>query len=279
MPERSPQTLVDAHFGRDASFWTDVYSGRGIDAIVYRERRDRALQLVETLGLPRESRILELGCGSGDLSVRLALAGYAVTATDTVEAMRQRTHDRAKVNGLEIQTLYADAHALPFPNGTFDVVVLLGVIPWLHAPRDALTEVARVLGSDGFAIVSADNARRLNEVLDPTLTWLLAPARTARRKLLKRTPTFGDHALPRRHRPRELDGLLVEAGMEPVRAGSTVGFGPVTFFGRSALSERLARALNAHLQAGADRGVPGLRTTGVHYLVLAQKRGAEVTSG
>jgi len=273
MPDESPQTVVDAHFVRDASFWADVYSGDGIEAIVYRERRDRALHLVDGLGLPPGSRILELGCGSGDLSVRLARSGHAVTATDTVEAMLQRTQNRAKSEGCEIGTRYADAHALPFPSESFDLVVALGVIPWLHSPRDAVVEAARVLRTGGFAIVSVDNARRLNEFLDPTLTWVLAPARATLRRWRHRSSALGGHALPRRHRPHELDGLLSGAGLEPAAGGSTVGFGPLTFFRRSVLPEPLGRALNTRLQAGADRDMPVLRTTGVHYLVLARKSG------
>lgn len=273
MPDPSRQILVDAHFVGDASYWTDVYSGQRMDAVVYRERRDRTLRLVDSLGLPRGSRILELGCGSGEVSVRLARAGFAVTATDTVGAMLQRTQERAREEGLELETRHTDAHALEYPSASFDVVVALGVIPWLHSPQDALVEIGRVLRTGGFAIVSADNARRLNELFDPGLTWVLAPARTALRRWRKPPAGSGAYRLAERHRPAELDRLLVGAGLEPL-IRSSIGFGPVKFLGRTVFPGSFGRALHASLQAGADRGVPGLRTTGVHYLVLARRLGS-----
>jgi hypothetical protein len=62
--------------------------------------------------------------------------------------------------------------------------------------------------------------------------------------------------------------MLADAGLQIVKR-RTLGFGPFTLMGLLALPDQLGVRLNARLQAFADRGVPGLRSTGGQYLVLA----------
>lgn len=264
------QEAVDRHFTRTADFWSDLYRDGRIGSIVYQERRDRALRAVERLGLPHGARVLELGAGAGELATLLARAGYAVTATDTVQAMLDRTARRAETGGLVIDVRYADAHSLPFPAASHDAVVALGVLPWLHSPERAVAEIARVLVPGGFAVVTVDNARRLNELFDPWLTWLGASARARLRAGLDSRSRRGDRPTYRRHRPRDLDPLFGAAGLETV-SGEAVGFGPFTLYRRPALPDRIGLRLNAALQERADRGSSRLRGWGVHYLAVARK--------
>jgi hypothetical protein len=50
-----------------------------------------------------------------------------------------------------------------------------------------------------------------------------------------------------------------------------LGFGPFSFLGRTLLPDPLGIRLHHRLQALADRGVAGLRSTGSQYVVLARK--------
>ena len=70
----------------------------------------------------------------------------------------------------------ADVHALPFQAHTFDLVVAIGVIPWLHSERVALQEMQRVLKPGGYLLVTADNNARLNRILDPRSSPLSSTA-------------------------------------------------------------------------------------------------------
>jgi hypothetical protein len=70
--------------------------------------------------------------------------------------------------------------------------------------------------------------------------------------------------------PRRIDRLLFDRGLQPV-GRRTVGFGPFSLFGRPVFNERLGTSINDRLQTLADRGVPGLRWTGWHYVVRATK--------
>jgi len=72
------------------------------------------------------------------------------------------------------------------------------------------------------------------------------------------------------HRLAGFDRMLADAGLQIVKR-CTLGFGPFTLMGLPALPDQLGARLNARLQAFADRGVPGLRSTGGQYVVLARR--------
>jgi hypothetical protein len=72
------------------------------------------------------------------------------------------------------------------------------------------------------------------------------------------------------HTPWMFDRLVEANGGQVVRKAG-IGFGPFTFFRKKLVQELTAIRLHQRLQALADRGLPLLRSTGAHYLVLAQK--------
>jgi len=165
-----------------------------------------------------------------------------------------------------------DVHRLQFRDGDFQLVIALGVLPWLHSPQVALREIKRVLKPGGYALMTVDNAWRLSYLLEPTqcppLQGLRAAVSHSLRVLrLRRHPP--DANLSRRHHPRQLDNALQAAGFARMRA-ATVGFGPFTFLDHPLLSDVGGTRLHQRLQAWADQGVPLLRLMGSHYVVLAR---------
>src|SRR5262249_36499168 len=144
-------------------------------------RHAAAIEWVVELGLSPASRVLEIGCGAGLLAAELARMGYSVDAVDSVPAMVEQTIRNAFDNGItqRVQAFLADVHALPFPSCRFDLVIAIGVIPWLHDERAALLEMQRVLAAGGHLIVTADNESRLNRILDPVFSPALRPFRKA----------------------------------------------------------------------------------------------------
>jgi ubiquinone/menaquinone biosynthesis C-methylase UbiE len=165
-----------------------------------------------------------------------------------------------------------DVHALEFESETFDSVIALGVIPWLHSPQTALHELARVLKPGAHLIASANNAARLTYLIDPKYNRALSRVRKAVKPLLGRLGLrrAGWGAPSRSHSRREVGALLSAANLEIVEE-ATLGFGPVTFFGHPLLPTRFGRRLDHWLQVCADRGIPVIRSLGGQYLVLARK--------
>jgi SAM-dependent methyltransferase len=94
---------------------------------------------------PPAGRALDLGCGEGRLSRVLHASGYAVTGVDaspTMVGLAAAHDDRQPV-------VQADAAALPFRDGTFDLVVAYMSLHDIDAMPAAVAEAGRVLRGAG----------------------------------------------------------------------------------------------------------------------------------
>jgi 2-polyprenyl-3-methyl-5-hydroxy-6-metoxy-1,4-benzoquinol methylase len=264
------RTLV--YFRREAPYWRQVYGQAGLEGVVYRARMERALAWADDLRLAPGAAVLEVGCGAGLATVELARRGFAVECTDSVSEMVGMASRVVAEAGLRdaVSFRLADAHDLPHASGSFELVLALGVLPWLHAPQHALRELARIVAPGGHVIVSADNRQRLNAALDPVEQPLLAPVRSARHTVERRLGRPPPAVSERRDRPAQVDRWLRAAGFE-VERRTTVGFGPFTFLWRVPFSESTGLRLHSALDRLAARRLPRLRRHGWHYLVLARR--------
>jgi SAM-dependent methyltransferase len=164
------QRRVAAFFDSLALDWKTIYEWPGVYEKIHHQGRTRALRLIDGLALPAGSRVLETGCGAGSIAVALAVRGHFVHATDVGAAMVALTRRLAVEAKAEdrVRTSVADIRNLNFPDSTFDLVVALGVLPWIQPPLDpGVGEIARVLRPGGHMIVNIDNRWRLNYIVDP----------------------------------------------------------------------------------------------------------------
>ncbi len=267
------QRLVNQRFHDRARRWEEVYQRDDLFSVIHQDRQARALDWIDGLGLPPRSPVLEVGPGAGFMTVALAQRQFAVHAADTTPRLLDIARQRVAAAGLEsrVRLLLADAYHLPFADREFALVVALGVVPWLRSAPVAVAEMARVLRPGGYLVLNADNSGRLALLLDPRHNPALAPARLAAKSLLHSTGVLrpADQARVTAHRLAEFDALLSRSGLELLKR-STFGFGPFTMFGLPVTSGRLGIRLNTSLQRLADQGVPGFRSAGAQYLVLAR---------
>ncbi len=266
---------VAAYFDSLASYWDDIYRRRDVFSVIHQLRLLNVLGWVDQLELSADSRVLEVGCGAGMLTTALAQRGYSVMAMDSVQAMIDLTRNRVDEAGVarKVTTSLGDVHHLAFGDALFDVVLAIGVIPWLQEPEMAMHEFARVLRPGGYVIASADNRSRLHFLLDPAKSPYLAPARRAVKRILQAvTPRAKPRqTIARLHSIRDVDRMLSLAGLEKV-AFKTLGFGPFSFLGREVLPSAWELKIHRRLQGWADRSIPIVRSVGAQYLVLARKR-------
>ena len=107
---------------------------------------------------PVGGRVLEVGCGPGRLSIRLARRhGLDVTGLDLDPAMIERARANAGCPGdgedRRPSFLVGDVASMAFPDGSFDLVVsTLSMHHWAD-PTAGLAEIDRVLGRSGRALV------------------------------------------------------------------------------------------------------------------------------
>jgi ubiquinone/menaquinone biosynthesis C-methylase UbiE len=100
-------------------------------------------------GMPDGARLLDVGCGTGDLLRRLG-GRFACAGCDPAEEMLE--HARAANPAAELTV--ASAEALPYPDASFDVALCIEVVRYLADSRPALRELARVLRPGGLALVT-----------------------------------------------------------------------------------------------------------------------------
>jgi ubiquinone/menaquinone biosynthesis C-methylase UbiE len=266
------QRRIDAHFDADSHFWKSLYSQASLYGTIHQERHALALAWISELGLPHDSPVLEIGCGAGLLATELAGRGHHVTAIDSSQAMVDLAQAHASEAGVQdtVSVSVGDAHTLPFATASYDLVIALGVIPFLHTPATALAEMVRVVKPNGFVLLNSDNRYRLNHVLDPWFTPLFAPVKHLARGIARRLGFADRKALGQYYSYAALKRLLANAGLTITRS-RVLGFGPFSFVGRHLLPESVAIRVHRRLQSLADRGTPLLRSTGAQHIVLASR--------
>src|SRR5262249_23220193 len=109
------------------------------------------------VGAADRSRVLEVGCGPGHLSILLARRyGLDVWGVDLDPAMIERARanaERSRGDDVRPSFLVGNAASLPFPEGSFDLVVsTLSMHHWADATA-GLGEIRRVLRPGGRALV------------------------------------------------------------------------------------------------------------------------------
>jgi demethylmenaquinone methyltransferase/2-methoxy-6-polyprenyl-1,4-benzoquinol methylase len=100
------------------------------------------------------ARVLDVACGTGDLSLVLARAGAGeVVGLDFCRPMLEIARRKAEADGQEIPFVEGDALRLPFEDGSFDVVTIAFGLRNLAGVAEGLRELLRVLKPGGRAAV------------------------------------------------------------------------------------------------------------------------------
>ena len=105
--------------------------------------------LCETVDLRSGSRVLDVAAGNGNCSLAAARRFCDVVSTDYVPALLEDGKRRAEGDRLSIQFQEADAEALPFGDGEFDVVLSSYGVMFAPNHSRAALEMLRVVKSGG----------------------------------------------------------------------------------------------------------------------------------
>ncbi|MGZ4600663.1 MAG: class I SAM-dependent methyltransferase [Oryzihumus sp.] len=109
--------------------------------------------LVRACGIGPGDRVLDVAAGSGNAAIPAALGGAQVVASDLTPELFETGRRAAAAQGAQLQWREADAEALPFADGAFDVVMsCVGVMfaPHHQAAADELVRVCRPGGTIGL---------------------------------------------------------------------------------------------------------------------------------
>lgn len=157
--------------------------------------------------------VLELGAGTGLVTIALARPAAHVLATDFSPAMLAKLEEkvrRARLSNVDVA--HADVTALDFPDDRFDAVVAANVLHLVPDLRDALRSMVRVLRPGGALVVP---------------TYCHAETRTAR--IVSRGLALTGFPGQRRLTLDTLVRAVREAGLEVTRRELVPGVLPIGF--------------------------------------------------
>jgi len=112
-----------------------------------------ALEFFDRLDIAPGTRLLDIACGAGQLTLPAARKRIQVVGLDLAANLVQQAQSRAAAEGLKVEVKQGDAEDLPFADASFDVVMSL--IGSMFAPRPELvaSEMVRVCKPGGKIIM------------------------------------------------------------------------------------------------------------------------------
>jgi SAM-dependent methyltransferase len=185
---------------------------------------------------------LDVGCGTGVLAERLAVAGYEMVGVDPSAGMLEILEARTPL----VRPVHASGTSLPFDDDSFDLVVTVAVMHHIADPddvRQTLAEMVRVVKPAGRVVVWDHNPR------NPYWgRWMArVPQDTGEERLIPEAEV--------------ITGLRAAGGqiLQSTQLGAVPDFTPPRAIRRAAALERAIEA------------TPGLRRFAAHNVILATK--------
>jgi ubiquinone biosynthesis O-methyltransferase len=125
--------------------WYTTELGQTVDSVENK--------LIQALFTPQGSDVLEVGCGTGLYTSRLAEKGLKVTALDISEKMMEKAKERLKQKKLDVQWIQADIHEILPKLGTYDGILSMTAFEFIPNPEHVLSELFKHLNPGGCLVI------------------------------------------------------------------------------------------------------------------------------
>ncbi len=135
-------------------FYPDSYTGGGrsgrVEALeaAYRRRQHREVARWLAARRPARGRVLDVGCGAGDLLVALRADGWSARGVEPSSPGAEQAREK---HGLDVVT--GRFEEVDLPEHAFDVIVFSGVLEHVHDPLGSLRRAPTLLAPGGLVAV------------------------------------------------------------------------------------------------------------------------------
>jgi ubiquinone/menaquinone biosynthesis C-methylase UbiE len=141
--------------------------------------------LLRRYQIPADAKIVDIGCGTGEMTGRLAAAYPAakIVGVDILDSSLAYARQRYAELGSRVQFTAGDAFALTFPENHFDLIVCRHLTQCVPEPEKVLGELHRVCKPRGWLHVLSEDYGMLHFMtgeLDPDVFWHEGVTRFAR---------------------------------------------------------------------------------------------------
>ena len=141
---------------RVQEYWNrraESYDSDGISSITGDDQREAWRSVLSEYTGGNEQRALDVGCGTGEISLVLAELGHDVTGIDLSREMLDRARTKAQQAGMSIEFQTGDAEDVPLSDDAYDFVTARHLIWTLPDPSGAIQEWCRVVRPGGRIIL------------------------------------------------------------------------------------------------------------------------------
>ena len=124
--------------------------------ITYQKAYNLSIQKVRE-ALTSDMQIIEIGCGTGIISLGIAAEAARVVGTDLSSQMIQIARQKAaEMNISKVEFKVCDGYSQPYKDGCFDMVLLFNIVHLVKEPGALLKEAYRLLNPGGLLLTATD---------------------------------------------------------------------------------------------------------------------------
>lgn len=149
------KSRVVEFFDRQAEGWSTGYRPGG-------SMEGRVARFTEAVRrrVPAGARVMDVGCGTGEIAIGLAKAGFTVSAGDISSGMLESARRKDGDGAVDWMLLpQGPGVSVPREDASFDLVLSSSVLEYVADPLRALREIARVLVPRGWVLFSVPDMR------------------------------------------------------------------------------------------------------------------------
>lgn len=140
--------IVFDNFYKDYDSWFNTKIGNFVDEL-------ETNLLLKHLEFKEEDKILDLGCGTGNLTYKLKELGGNVTGVDISEKMLKEAEKKnnSKTSNGKVEFYKMNGNNLLFKDNSFDCVISNAVFEFIENPKEVMNELLRVVKPNGVIVI------------------------------------------------------------------------------------------------------------------------------